>query len=181
MVAFCCQVFHVADAFCPSRVSQRFPLQRATGSWHCVRDHQTMQRYRASRAQPTPRPAGLRAAAAQGGATPVVVLTSVLGADVAKCTRLLAASGARDVVVEDAGGYGSKVIASLEVEPLTRLAPEVAALVKPSGRMGVSGLAAAEAETLAAAFSPFFEDIKQIDDEGSVRVTGWRKVHMPVL
>ena len=54
-------------------------------------------------------PAGCAAAARV--ALPRDHAPSVLGADVAKYTRLLATSGARDVAVEDAGGYGGKVIA----------------------------------------------------------------------
>jgi ribosomal protein L11 methylase PrmA len=47
------------------------------------------------------------------------------------------------VAVEDAS-YGSKIVASIDIEPLMRLAPQIAELVKPSGRMGVSGVVGAE-------------------------------------
>lgn len=105
----------------------------------------------------------------------VLLVTGVLGPDVDKLKRILMESGAPEVAIEEAQ-YGSKLVASLGVEKLQRLAPKIADAVRPSGRIGISGIANADCPKVQQAFASFFEDVKQIDEgDGYARVTAWRK------
>jgi len=127
-----------------------------------------------SRRGPPPAALTLRSELPRAGPGPVLLVTGVLGNDVTKLNKLLVGSGAPGVSVEDAD-YGQKVVASLAVEQLLGLSPRIADFVRPSGRIGISGIDSADVDKFVSAFSSNFEDMRIEEDEGRTRLTAWRK------
>lgn len=152
----------IAATFCPSVMSPARPAAAAISEarksckWQCAMGEDT------GSFSGSPRPS-------------LLFVTGVLGPDINKLKRLLVDSGAFGVGIEEAD-YGSKLVASLNVEKLQSLAPTIAELVRPSGRIGISGIADSDVDKIDLAFSSYFEDMKRMDDgQGNARVTAWRK------
>jgi len=66
--------------------------------------------------------------------------------------------------------------ANILARPLVGLAPVLASLVKSGGKIGLSGVLAAQAESVVEAYTEFFNDVKVADeDKGWVLISGTRK------
>eukprot|EP00287_Rhodomonas_sp_CCMP768_P020743 CAMPEP_0202809626 /NCGR_PEP_ID=MMETSP1389-20130828/1912_1 /ASSEMBLY_ACC=CAM_ASM_000865 /TAXON_ID=302021 /ORGANISM="Rhodomonas sp., Strain CCMP768" /LENGTH=202 /DNA_ID=CAMNT_0049480299 /DNA_START=10 /DNA_END=615 /DNA_ORIENTATION=- len=112
---------------------------------------------------------------AQASAPPSLSLSYVDDRDVKRLQQLLTSNGASNVRVEDAE-YGEKVLANIPVESVLRTLGDIAALVKPSGQFTLEGIAQSEVESVKAAFSAFFEEVKVAEnDNNKALLTGWRK------
>eukprot|EP00569_Conticribra_weissflogii_P020862 CAMPEP_0171428104 /NCGR_PEP_ID=MMETSP0881-20121228/5033_1 /TAXON_ID=67004 /ORGANISM="Thalassiosira weissflogii, Strain CCMP1336" /LENGTH=539 /DNA_ID=CAMNT_0011947855 /DNA_START=59 /DNA_END=1678 /DNA_ORIENTATION=- len=67
-------------------------------------------------------------------------------------------------------------VANILAEPLVSLAPTIASLVKSGGEIGLSGVLATKADSVADAYQIFFDDVTISDEEGGwVLITGKRK------
>mmetsp|Transcript_16761 Transcript_16761/g.34058 ORF Transcript_16761/g.34058 Transcript_16761/m.34058 type:complete len:376 (-) Transcript_16761:686-1813(-) len=67
-------------------------------------------------------------------------------------------------------------VANILAEPLVSLAPTIASLVKSGGEIGLSGVLATKADSVADAYQIFFNDVTISDEEGGwVLITGKRK------
>ncbi|MBU0921338.1 MAG: 50S ribosomal protein L11 methyltransferase [Pseudomonadota bacterium] len=67
------------------------------------------------------------------------------------------------------------VVANILAGPLVSLAPRITALVKPGGRLALSGILAEQAEEVRAAYSDAFELDPTADKDGWVRISGVRR------
>ncbi len=67
------------------------------------------------------------------------------------------------------------VVANILANPLTVLAPLLARLTLPGGRIALSGILAEQAAAVTDAYAAEFEMRKEETDEGWVLLTGWRK------
>jgi len=67
------------------------------------------------------------------------------------------------------------VVANILAGPLVSLAPRITALVKPGGRLALSGILAEQAEEVRAAYSGAFELDPTADKDGWVRISGVRR------
>ncbi|WP_313027237.1 50S ribosomal protein L11 methyltransferase [Pseudomonas lopnurensis] len=67
------------------------------------------------------------------------------------------------------------VVANILAGPLVALAPRIGALVKPGGRLALSGILAEQAEEVRAAYDEAFELDPTADKEGWVRISGIRR------
>ena len=68
------------------------------------------------------------------------------------------------------------MLANILSGPLTELAPTLANLVKPQGKIVLSGILANQENAIADAYSPYFDDIAVSSSEGWLRVTGQKKL-----
>ena len=59
--------------------------------------------------------------------------------------------------------------------PLVSLAPQITALVKPAGRLALSGILAEQAEEVRAAYADAFELDPTAEKDGWVRISGTRR------
>ena len=66
------------------------------------------------------------------------------------------------------------VVANILAGPLVSLAPRITALVKPGGRLALSGILAEQAQDVRAAYSEAFELDPTADKDGWVRISGVR-------
>lgn len=71
------------------------------------------------------------------------------------------------------------VVANILANPLRLLAPALAARVRPSGRIVLSGILADQADDVIAAYSPWFRIGVRSDDEGWVALEGTRNGARP--
>ena len=67
------------------------------------------------------------------------------------------------------------VVANILAGPLVALAPQITALVKPGGRLALSGILAEQAEEVRAAYNDAFMLDPTADKDGWVRITGVRR------
>lgn len=67
------------------------------------------------------------------------------------------------------------VVANILAGPLVSLAPRITALVKPGGRLALSGILAEQAAEVRAAYSDAFELDPTADKDGWVRISGARR------
>lgn len=67
------------------------------------------------------------------------------------------------------------VVANILAGPLVELAPTISALVKPGGRLALSGILAEQAEDVRAAYATLFELDPTAELDGWVRITGVRR------
>ena len=66
------------------------------------------------------------------------------------------------------------VVANILAGPLVALAPQITSLVKPGGRLALSGILAEQGEDVAAAYAEAFELDPQCIRDGWVRISGRR-------
>ena len=67
------------------------------------------------------------------------------------------------------------VVANILAGPLVSLAPQITRLVKPGGRLALSGILAEQADEVCAAYSTDFELDPVAEKDGWIRVTGKRR------
>jgi len=67
------------------------------------------------------------------------------------------------------------VVANILAGPLVSLAPQITALVKPAGRLALSGILAEQAEEMRAAYADAFELDPTAEKDGWVRISGTRR------
>ena len=67
------------------------------------------------------------------------------------------------------------VVANILAGPLVSLAPQITALVKPGGRLALSGILAEQADEVRAAYSGAFDLDPTADKDGWVRISGVRR------
>ena len=67
------------------------------------------------------------------------------------------------------------VVANILAGPLVQLAPTITALVKPGGRLALSGILAEQAEEVRAAYAGAFELDPTAEKDGWVRISGIRR------
>lgn len=67
------------------------------------------------------------------------------------------------------------LVANILAGPLRELASDIASLVKPGGRLALSGILATQAEEVRAAYLPWFEMDAPVEQEEWVRLSGIRK------
>ncbi|CAD5107685.1 50S ribosomal protein L11 methyltransferase [Zestomonas carbonaria] len=67
------------------------------------------------------------------------------------------------------------VVANILAGPLVQLAPQISALVKPGGRLALSGILAEQAEEVRAAYQAEFDLDPTADKDGWVRISGVRR------
>ena len=67
------------------------------------------------------------------------------------------------------------VVANILAGPLVSLAPQITALVKPAGRLALSGILAEQAEEVRAAYADAFELDPTAEKDGWVRISGTRR------
>jgi ribosomal protein L11 methyltransferase len=67
------------------------------------------------------------------------------------------------------------LVANILAGPLVALAPQLASLVKPGGRLALSGILAEQGDEVAAAYADTFELDPIANREGWVRITGRRR------
>ena len=67
------------------------------------------------------------------------------------------------------------VVANILAGPLVSLAPQIIALVKPAGRLALSGVLAEQAEEVRAAYADAFELDPTAEKDGWVRISGTRR------
>ncbi|HCL14994.1 MAG TPA: 50S ribosomal protein L11 methyltransferase, partial [Pseudomonas sp.] len=67
------------------------------------------------------------------------------------------------------------VVANILAGPLVSLAPQITALVKPGGRLALSGILAEQADEVRAAYSGTFDLDPTADKDGWVRISGVRR------
>ena len=67
------------------------------------------------------------------------------------------------------------LVANILAGPLVSLAPQLATLVKPGGRLALSGILAEQGEDVAAAYADTFDLDPIANREGWVRITGRRR------
>ncbi|MCW3150699.1 50S ribosomal protein L11 methyltransferase [Stutzerimonas stutzeri] len=67
------------------------------------------------------------------------------------------------------------VVANILAGPLVQLAPTITALVKPGGRLALSGILAEQADEVRAAYQDTFDLDPTEDKEGWVRISGTRR------
>ncbi len=72
------------------------------------------------------------------------------------------------------------LVANILAGPLLELAPRLAALVRPGGRLALSGLLADQTETVAAAYAPWFDLEPPVEEEEWILLSGRRRSH-PVV
>jgi ribosomal protein L11 methyltransferase len=79
------------------------------------------------------------------------------------------------VPAADPGGEFDLVAANILANPLTVLAPAIAARVRPGGRLVLAGLLEAQAAEVAAAYAPWFNIAEWAREEGWVALEGVRR------
>ena len=67
------------------------------------------------------------------------------------------------------------VVANILAGPLVSLAGQLTSLVKPGGRLALSGILAEQAEEVRAAYADAFELEPTAEREGWVRISGRRR------
>jgi ribosomal protein L11 methyltransferase len=67
------------------------------------------------------------------------------------------------------------VVANILANPLRLLAPALAARTRPGGRIALSGVLAAQADEVSAAYAPWFEMQTQAEEDGWVLLAGRRR------
>ena len=67
------------------------------------------------------------------------------------------------------------VVANILAGPLVALAPQITSLVKPGGRLALSGILAEQAEEVRAAYNDAFILDPTADKDGWVRISGVRR------
>ncbi|MNC67659.1 Ribosomal protein L11 methyltransferase [compost metagenome] len=67
------------------------------------------------------------------------------------------------------------VVANILAGPLVQLAPQITTLVKPGGRLALSGILAEQAEEVRAAYADAFDLDPTAVKEGWVRISGVRR------
>ena len=67
------------------------------------------------------------------------------------------------------------VVANILAGPLVSLAPQITALVKPAGRLALSGILAEQAEEVRAAYADAFKLDPTAEKDGWVRISGTRR------
>jgi ribosomal protein L11 methyltransferase len=67
------------------------------------------------------------------------------------------------------------VVANILAGPLVQLAPTITALVKPGGRLALSGILAEQAEEVRAAYTGAFDLDPTAEKDGWVRISGVRR------
>jgi ribosomal protein L11 methyltransferase len=74
------------------------------------------------------------------------------------------------------GPFYDACVANILAAPLVKLAPVLAGLVRPMGKLGLSGIMSSQNEMILEAYAPFFDDV-QVERElgGWILVTGTRK------
>ena len=73
----------------------------------------------------------------------------------------------------DGGEYFDACAANILAGPLMGLASTLADMVKPGGKIGLSGILEAQAQQVVGSYSQFFEDVEVAGSEGGwVLITG---------
>ena len=72
-------------------------------------------------------------------------------------------------------GQADVVVANILAGPLVSLAGQLTSLVKPGGRLALSGILAEQAEEVRAAYADAFELEPTAEREGWVRISGRRR------
>jgi ribosomal protein L11 methyltransferase len=67
------------------------------------------------------------------------------------------------------------VVANILANPLRLLAPALAARTRPGGRIALSGVLAAQADEVSAAYAPWFDMQTQAEEDGWVLLAGRRR------
>lgn len=82
-----------------------------------------------------------------------------------------------DILPDDSNGpIYDACVANILAGPLVALAPTLAGLIKPGGRLGLSGIMESQSNMILEAYQPFFDDVRVEETLGGwILVTGKRK------